>query len=207
MRRLILASLLCTASLAATAADQARSVGAFTAISNSGPIGVSIEVGKPLAVTVGGDAELVDKLVTEVVNGELQIHMKDRHSSNLRGDAHVTITLPQLTRYVMSGAGETTIAHMSGDKLEVNMSGAGGLKAEGSVKSLQLTLAGVGSVDARNLHAENVDATVGGVGSVKVWASARLDASIGGVGSLTYYGDPKSVNTSSGGIGSISRGK
>ena len=48
---------------------------------------------------------------------------------------------------------------------------------------------------------------VGGVGSVKVWASARLEARVGGVGSLTYYGDPKIVNTSGGGLGSISRGK
>jgi len=28
---------------------------------------------------------------------------------------------------------------------------------------------------------------------------------VGGVGSLTYYGDPKTVNTNGGGLGSISR--
>jgi hypothetical protein len=35
----------------------------------------------------------------------------------------------------------------------------------------------------------------------------QLDASVGGVGSLTYYGEPKTVNTRGGGLGSISRGK
>jgi hypothetical protein len=39
-----------------------------------------------------------------------------------------------------------------------------------------------------------------------VWASQRLDASVGGIGSLTYYGNPKSVSTHGGGLGSISRG-
>lgn len=207
MRRLILASLLCTASLVAGAAEQTRSVGAFTAISSSGPFSVTIEVGKPVSVVASGSDVFLDNLLTEVSNGELRLRLKENHPNNMHGDMHLTITLPQFTRYVMSGAGETTITHMSGDALEVELSGAGGLKADGSVKSLKLTLGGVGSVDARNLHAENVDARVGGVGSVRVFASARLDAALGGVGSLTYYGDPKSVNTSTGGIGSISRGK
>jgi len=48
---------------------------------------------------------------------------------------------------------------------------------------------------------------LGGVGSVKVWATQTLDASVGGVGSLTYYGEPKQVNTHGGGLGSISKGK
>ena len=207
MRRIVLASLLVLAGVAAHAAEQARSVAPFTAISNSGPISVSIEVGKGFSVTASGTDAFLEQLVTEVVDGELRLHLRDKHSSSMSGDPRVVITMPALTRYEMSGAGETTITHMSGDALEVDLSGAGGLKADGSVKSLKLTLGGVGSVDARNLHAENVDARVGGVGSVKVFASARLDAALGGVGSLTYYGDPKSVNTSTGGIGSISRGK
>jgi hypothetical protein len=96
---------------------------------------------------------------------------------------------------------------MSGDSLAVRFSGAGNLKAEGSVRNLTLNIGGVGSIDTRELHAESANVNVGGVGSVKVWASARLEASVGGIGSLTYYGDPKIVNTSGGGLGSISRGK
>lgn len=207
MRRLILASLLGLAGLAAHAAEQVRSVGPFSAISNAGPISVSIEVGKPLSVTASGSDAFLEQLVTEVSSGELRVHLRDKHLSDIKGDPRVVITMPALTRYEMSGAGETTLTHMSGDALDVSMSGAGSLKASGDVKNLKLTLGGVGSVDTRGLHAENVNAQVGGVGSVKVYASSRLDASVGGVGSLTYYGDPKTVNTSGGGLGSISKGK
>ena len=206
MRQFAIASLLGLAALAAQAADQARSVGPFTAISNAGPIGVSIEVGKTASVTASGSPEFLDQLVTEVVDGELRIRLKDKHLSSIKGDPKVLITTPQLTRYRMSGAGETTIDHMSGDALEIEMGGAGSLKASGDVKKLKLELGGVGSVDTRNLHADQVVASVGGVGSVKVYAATRLDASVGGVGSLTYYGDPKTVNTAGGGLGSISRG-
>jgi hypothetical protein len=207
MRPFFLAAALGLAAIAAHAADQPRSVASFNAISNSAPASVSIEVGKAQSVSASGSQEFLDLLVTEVADGELRIHLKDRHTSNLKGDARVVITVPKLTRYDMSGAGETTIAHMSGDALDVRMSGAGSLRANGTVKRLKLALSGVGSVDARDLHADEVEARVSGVGSVKVYAATTLDAAVGGVGSLTYYGDPKTVNTSGGGIGSISHGK
>jgi hypothetical protein len=195
--------------LQAQAAEQTRSVGPFTSVSNSGPVSVRIEVGKPQSVTVSGDDELVADLQTEVVGNELKLHMKrdttrfDSHRDTLR----VTITVPQLTAFRMAGAGETVISHMNGDSLDLRFAGAGSLKAEGSVRNLTLDVGGVGSIDTRELHADTANVSVGGVGSVKVWAGTRLDASVGGVGSLTYYGDPKTVNTSGGGLGSISKGR
>ena len=212
MRHALTLSLAAAASLfalQAQAAEQARTVAPFSTISNSGPISVHIEVGKAQSVTVSGGDELVGDLLTEVVGNELKLHMRhDTTNFNSHHDSlRVTITVPQLTAFTMAGAGETVITHMSGDALDVRFGGAGSLKADGSVRNLTLNVGGVGSIDTRDLHAESATVNVGGVGSVKVWASARLDASVGGVGSLTYYGDPKSVNTNGGGLGSISRGK
>jgi len=195
--------------LQAQAAEQTRSVTAFTAVSNSGPVNLHIEVGKPQSVVVSGSDDLVSDLQTEVVGNELKLHMRrdtttfNRHHDEL----NVTITVPQLTAFTMGGAGETTISHMSGDALEVRFGGAGSLKADGTVRNLKLNVGGVGSIDTRELHADAVDVNLGGVGSVKVWAGQTLDASVGGVGSLTYYGEPKQVNTRGGGLGSISKGK
>ena len=195
--------------LHAQAAEQTRSVAPFTSVSNSGPVNLHIEVGKAQSVVVSGTDDLVADLQTEMVGNELKLHMRrdtttfDRHHDEL----NVTITVPQLTAFTMGGAGETTITHMSGDSLDVRFGGAGSLKAEGTVRNLTLRVGGVGSIDTRELHADSATVNVGGVGSVKVWASNRLDASLGGVGSLTYYGDPKTVNTNGGGLGSISKGK
>ena len=212
MRQTLILSLLAACALftlQAQATEQTRSVAAFTSVSNSGPISVHIEVGKAQSVIASGEDDFLADLQTEVVGTELKLHM--RHDNNFnsghRSGLKVTITVPQLTAFTMAGAGNTTITHMSGDGLDVSFSGAGNLKADGSVKNLKLNIAGVGSIDTRELHAESANVNVGGVGSVKVWASARLDASVGGVGSLTYYGDPKIVNTTGGGLGSISRAK
>jgi hypothetical protein len=212
MRNALILSLAAAAalvSLQAQAAEQTRTVAPFTSIANAGPISVRIEVGKAQSVIVSGNDDLVGDLLTDVSGGELQLHM--RHESmqwNSHHDSlHVTITLPQLTAFTMGGAGETTITHMSGDTLSVRFGGAGSLKAEGTVKNFKLNVGGVGSIDTRELHADNVDVNVGGVGHVKVWAGKRIDASVGGVGSLTYYGEPNEVNTNGGGLGSISKGK
>jgi hypothetical protein len=193
--------------LQAQAAEQTRSVAPFTAVSNTGPLNLHIEVGKAQSVVASGDDELVADLQTEVVDNELKLHLKHDHMGGYHSNLRVTITVPTLTAFTMAGAGNTTIEHLSGDRLDVHFAGAGNLKAEGSVKTLALNVGGVGSIDTRELHAESANVNVGGVGSVKVWASARLDASVGGIGSLTYYGDPKIVNTSGGGLGSISRGR
>ena len=205
---LSLAAVAALFALQARAADETRSVAPFTTISNSGPVNVHIEVGKAQSVRVSGSDDLVSDLQTEVVDNELRLHMgRDTTHFNRNHDAlNVTITVPQLTAFTMAGAGATTITHMSGDNLDVRFGGAGSFKADGSVKNLTLNVGGVGAIDTRELHADTATVNVGGVGHVKVWAGTRLDASVGGVGSLTYYGEPKTVNTSGGGLGSISKG-
>ncbi len=207
MHRTISLTLFAAATLLAPhaqAAEQARNVAPFTAVSNSGPISISIDVGKTQSVTASGNDTFINQLTTEVVDGELRIRLRDHTIDSSLGDPRIVITMPQITRFTMAGAGATTITHVSGDKLDVNYSGAGSLKADGSVKALNLMVGGVGSIDTRELHAQTAVVTVGGVGSVRVYASERLDATVGGVGSLTYYGHPKSVNSTGGGLGSVS---
>jgi hypothetical protein len=206
MRRLLLLPLLSLAALAAHADEQTRTVPAFTSVSNAGPISISIDVGKAQSVVASGTEKFLSLLKTEVVDGELRISFKEHNINGSLGDPRVTITMPALTRFAMAGAGEATVTHMSGDSLSVEYSGAGSFKADGKVKTLKLEVGGVGSIDTRHLQAEKVSVDVGGVGSVKVYASDTLDAHVGGVGSLTYYGNPRTISKSAGGIGSISKG-
>jgi hypothetical protein len=195
--------------LPAHAADQARSLAPFTSVSNSGPVNLHIEVGKPQSVVVTGSDDYLADLRTEVVGGELRIHLRNGGTINDRhwDDMKMTITVPRLTALAMSGAGQTTLTHISGDALDISFSGAGSLKADGTVGKLTLDVSGVGSIDTRELHADIAHVNVSGVGSVKVWAGQRLDGNVSGVGSLTYYGDPKTVDTSGGGLGSVTKGR
>jgi hypothetical protein len=208
--RLAIATLGAAAAIAcgpARAAPQVRALAPFTGIADAGPVDLDIEVGPPQSVTVSGNDRFLAELRTEVVDGELRIDLRDYGGDHAFGHPHVTITLPRLERFTMSGAGSTVLRHMAGERLEVGYSGAGSLRADGQVKALALDVSGVGSIDARELHAESADVRVSGVGSVRVYASERLDASVGGIGSLTYYGHPKAVDTRGSGLGSIGPGR
>jgi hypothetical protein len=206
MRRLLLLPLLSLAALAAHADEETRTLPAFTSISNSGPISIAVDVGKAQSVVASGNQEFLAQLKTEVVDGELRVSMKNHRINGSLGDPKLIVTLPALSRFAMAGAGAATLTHVSGDTLSVEYSGAGSLKADGKVTSLKLEIAGVGSIDTRRLVAEKVSVNVGGVGNVQVYASDTLDADVSGVGSLTYYGNPRTVHKSAGGIGSVSKG-
>jgi hypothetical protein len=212
MRRLFLAPLAACAALAFTTAgaaderSQTYPLPPFTTVSNSGPISISIDVGKPQSVVASGNEKFLSMLKTDVVGGELQLSLREHSVTGSLGDPKITISMPALTRFSMAGAGAATITHAAGDSLAIEYTGAGSLQADGKVKSLSLEIAGVGSIDARHLEAENVRVNVGGVGNVKVYASDTLDADVGGVGSLKYYGNPRNVHKNAGGIGSISKG-
>ncbi|MDO9191710.1 MAG: DUF2807 domain-containing protein, partial [Undibacterium sp.] len=141
-----------------------------------------------------------------VIGDELQVSYRDRNSIKISDNAQVTVSIPELSKFKMEGAGATTINNVTGQRFEVDYEGVGMLTANGKVQMLKLKVQGVGMVDTKGLIAEVADVSVEGVGSVKVYASDRLKASVQGIGSLNYYGNPRSVSKSVEGIGSVRAG-
>jgi hypothetical protein len=210
MRHLTLAiALALTTALAATPAladEQARTAAAFTAIDLRGPISIEVQAGKPQAISVRGSQKFIGMLVTEVVNGELRIYLRDKDVKRMNGEPRVIVTVPDLRRFSMEGAGETVLRDITGERFDLNYRGAGSLEIAGKVKQLTLQAQGVGEVDARRLLAQDADVNFQGIGSVEIYASNRLDARVQGMGELSYYGHPKTVNKSVSGIGSVNAG-
>lgn len=190
----------------AHADEQNRSVPAFKAINNRGAFNLVIEVGKAQSVLVRGDDKFVSRVVTEVVGDELMVSYRDKNSIKISDNAQVTVTLPELNKFKMEGAGLTTINNVAGQRFEVDYEGVGKLNVSGKVQMLRLKVQGVGMVDTKALIAEVADVSVEGVGSVTVYASERLKANVQGIGSLNYYGNPRSVSKSVEGIGSVRAG-
>jgi hypothetical protein len=201
----LLASLLLPAP--AGAADSVRSLPPFIAINCKGPISITVNVGQAQSVTVSGSDAFVAQLKTEVVQNELTITLPQQHKvSATGGAAHVSITLPSLSRLKVEGAGETILNRVAGERLDISYLGAGHLAANGKVKLLRLAAKGVGEVDTHALQAERVDVNFEGVGAVSVYARDTLNAIARGMGSLSYYGHPRVINKSVQGIGSVSAG-
>lgn len=205
---LVIALALTTALVGAPALadEQARTAAAFTAIDLKGPISIDVQAGQPQTITVRGSRQFIGLVVTEVVDGELRIYLREKEVKKMNGDPRVVITVPDLRKFSMEGAGETVLRDIDGQRFDVNYRGAGSMKIAGKVRQLTLQVQGVGEVDARRLYAQDADVNFQGIGSVQIYASGRLDARVQGMGELRYYGHPKTLNKSVSGIGSVKAG-
>ncbi|MEH6435689.1 head GIN domain-containing protein [Massilia sp. DD77] len=203
MKRVVIAALLSLASLSAAAGEQARSATPFKAIDVRGPVSLVVEVGKNYSVRVQGDQKYIDRVTTEIVNGELRLGFKEKSNIQISDDDRVIVTMPEIASFRGEGAGLIKLNNVKGDRFDVNYRGAGSLQMNGEVRSLRVQAQGVGEVNARNLVAQDADVSFEGIGSVEVHAKNRLNASVQGMGNLTYYGNPRVLNKVVAGIGSV----
>lgn len=193
----------------AGAAEQVRTLPAFDSVSAKGAINVVVDVGKAQSLVLRGDDKFLAAVETRVENGRLEISFpkNEKNTINIGDGASVVIGIPALRAFHVEGAGKAQLNNIGGDSVEIGFQGAGRLVAGGKVRFLKLNAQGVGDVDTRALQAQRADVNFEGVGKVNVYASERLDANVQGVGSLTYFGNPRVLNKTAEGIGSVSAGK
>jgi hypothetical protein len=207
MRIPFILALLLTSAVAG-AAEQTRPLPAFTAISTQGAINMVVEAGKAQSFVIRGDDKFIGSVETRVVDGKLLITFPKNKKNNLEisSDARILVSVPSLRAFHVEGAGSAELNNLAGDSIEIGFQGAGRLVAKGRVKVLKLTAQGVGDVDTKALLAERANVNFEGIGAVKVYASERLDAVVQGMGSLNYYGNPRVINKTVEGIGSVKAG-
>jgi hypothetical protein len=201
MRAPLLLALMFSSAVAG-AAEQSRTLPAFDAVSLEGPINMIVHAGKPQSLVLQGDDKFLKNVETKVVNGKLLISFHKK-SGEHDTDSKILIAVPSLRSFYLEGAGYAELNNLAGDSVDIGFQGAGKLVANGNVKLLKLQAQGVGNVDTKGLKAQRADVSFEGIGAVDVYASERLDAVVQGMGSLTYYGNPKVVNKTVEGVGSV----
>jgi hypothetical protein len=96
-----------------------------------------------------------------------------------------------------------TINAADADKVELSLRGAGRIEVNGATKQLTARLGGVGSLEARELRADNVEVKLTGLGSATVFARSNANLMLSGLGSATVYGKPANRRSTSTGLGSV----
>lgn len=207
MRTPLVLALLLTSAFA-SAAEQTRPLPAFSAVSTQGAVNMVVQVGQAQKFVIQGDEKFINSVETRVVDGKLLITFpkNKKNTMDIDSDAKIIIGMPALRAFHVEGAGSAELNNIAGDSIDIGFQGAGRLVAKGRVKSLKLNAQGVGDVDTKALLAERASVSFEGIGAVKVYASERLDAVVQGMGSLNYYGNPRVVNKTVEGIGSVKAG-
>jgi hypothetical protein len=182
-------------------ASETRETGEFTGIELNGSMDVSVTVGDKTTVTVEGDDNLLELVVTEVSNGTLTISNQGSYSTQI--GIKLVVTTPKLDSASVTGSGDIQIKELKASDFEALISGSGSITAAGAADRLELSITGSGDVHLGALPAKEVSAEISGSGSAQVQVTESLSVAITGSGSVTYSGNPRSVEKSIQGSGSV----
>ncbi len=205
---------------------ESRDVSGFDSVSFAGYGELKVRQGSSYKLEVTGAGDVVDRVETEVRGDTLYIEW-DSPGIVLWGgvsepDLEIELTVPDLQRLEVSGAGEVTIDgleteafafELSGagavfmddldvEELVVDLSGAGSAEVDGSAKSQEVSISGLGTYDARDLASDTARVEMSGAGTAIVWAEDSLDVELSGAGTVEYYGSP-AVTQDISGVGSV----
>lgn len=202
-----------------------RSTAEYEAIKCTGFMDFELIKGPEGRIEIQGEENLLEYIVTEVIDGQLVVKVKDQVSLNtgLRKGIKITIPFQDVNRISLTGSGDLWTRDMvSADVLEVllsgsgdariqvktqdlksKLSGSGDLTLRGSTINLEAGLTGSGDIDASELSSDNTNISVTGSGDASVVSHKALRAQVTGSGDIQYAGNPSSHHTKVTGSGSI----
>lgn len=206
-----------------------RSVGSYDAVALSGWFDVDLVSGSEGDLTLSGEENLLEHVVTEVKNGKLQIRTEKGYqlkpSSWKTGGIRITVPVESIEEVSLSGSGDIVgknpiksarfLASMSGsgdislevatEDMEATLSGSGDIELSGSTARFEVRVSGSGDVNAYDLNADEVKATVSGSADLQVTANEMLYARVSGSGDIHYRGNPSKVDSKTSGSGDITK--
>lgn len=204
--------------------DKEYSESGFKNIDASGSYEIHITQGSSYSVKVKCDANLFDYLNIYTKGDKLYLEQKNNTSISPSQKIKVYVTAPAYSDFDCSGACSIISDNkISGDKLSLDLSGAGKLNLDvemqfldvdmsgasegiinGSAKSFSLDGSGATKIYAFGLSTENTKIDLSGSGKAEVSVSSDLSVEISGAGSVRYKGNP-TIQQEISGAGSISK--
>ena len=202
---------------------QKRQVSGFHGVDVSGGIDLYLSYG-PESVAISASTEVRDHIVTEVVDGILQIHMSENWSyDGSGGKMKAYVSLNNLKSLEGSGGGDIIFEnlikaedldlHLSGggslkgklnaNHLVINQSGGSNVKLSGDVKNLTLNASGGGSLNGFDLVTDYASIHASGGSATELTVNKELRAVVSGGGDITYKGAASVKEIKSSGGGSV----
>lgn len=162
------------------------------------------------------------ELLNREVNGQkwdLKFSRCLKETENVK----VFLSLPTIKGVMISGSGSVIgenqlrgdqlklEIHGSGDmdldldmkKVRADIEGSGDIQLMGNTKEFNIEIDGSGDLNAINLITDNCTIEINGSGDAQVSASYSLDVEVNGSGDVEYSGNPKELNSSINGSGSL----
>ncbi len=206
-----------------------RNTGPYDAIFISGSFDVELVDGKEGELTLKGEENLLEYIVTEIRDGKLVVKVEkgiNLSPSSWKKGIFITIPVESVDAVTLSGSGDIvgkktittdnfkTDISGSGDislsvsaiSVKASISGSGDITLAGKTEDFEVRVSGSGDVNAYELSAKNVTANVSGSADIEVTATETIQARVSGSGDISYRGNPKKIDTKTSGSGDITKG-
>jgi Putative auto-transporter adhesin, head GIN domain len=170
---------------------ETRLVEKFTAISVSGSASIVIEQTGQESLELTADDNLLPLFTSEVRDGTLILGVTDGKVSWKGKGPRFKVTVSELKKIKVSGAGSVNATKLDSDSLTISLSGAADGYIAGRSNNLSISISGAGSLNAVDLQTKRATVIVSGAGDVTVNASDELDARVSGAGDIWYVGSPR----------------
>lgn len=181
---------------------EVRKIIPFHSIAVAGPFDVTVIPSAHSDLQIEGDDNLLKLIETEVKNGVLEISTTKNISTNI--GIKITVSSPSLSSFTIAGSGTGNIQNVTGESLEMIVTGSGEIKVKGLMERVYANVVGSGSIDTTGLKSEYDEARVTGSGEIKLGECKTLDAGVTGSGTITYNGNP-TVKKEVSGSGTVSK--
>lgn len=196
----------------------------FTVVDVSSAFKVDIVQSNSYSVNITASENIFDKLDVTQEGNTLVIRAGPNipFSSVYRAE----IGMPELTELILSGASKGTAEGFSNSNsivlkvsgasrldmqeihvgdIEIELSGASTLIAEGSGSNLVSIVEGASRLDLANFPVENTNMDVSGASQATINLNGRLDAIVSGASALYYIGEPIMGNIETSGNSTVNK--
>jgi hypothetical protein len=189
-------------------------VAGFDRLSVAGPHNVIVTVGGAPSMRAEGDSKQIERLEVKVVDGELQIGVKEKRGfswSSNRQALTIHVTAPSLRGAAVAGSGDIKVDRIEGKSFAASIGGSGNIdlpamkveeaafaiggsgniRAAGTTGTSAASIGGSGDIDLAGLQARQAKVSVAGSGNVRARATDTADISIVGSGDVELSGGAK----------------
>lgn len=204
---------------------ETRSTGDYDGLKAAGPMDFKLVQGTEGKISIKGDSNLMEYIITEIKNNNLIVKVKDGY--NIKPSETIIITIPyESLNYIslagsgdiensgtiradefkvtLSGSGDINL-NINATSVESSIAGSGDIELNGSSTELTTKVTGSGDFDGDKLESTNTTVKITGSGSANVVCNGgTLKVRITGSGDVNYSGTPKNKDTKITGSGSVS---
>ncbi|WP_338846696.1 DUF2807 domain-containing protein [Massilia sp. W12] len=150
-----------------------------------GVIALTLKQGATPGLTLYADQKYMADFVVQQDGDSLKIKNRSTVHIGKGPEMRAELVLPHLDVLKNRGIGSTNASGFSGEKIKLDVSGAGNVSFNGAYKHVKLMLSGVSKVNLDVKEAEHTEVKMSGAGSTDMKGKSRdLEVELSGVGAL-----------------------